>query len=176
MQQQHRWNPGTAQLFEQHKVVEYQPDSKLYSLTTTLRAFLVPGEKSYAGDWILANADPDLWERMLQTIQSGVAASYSLPWAQVAWLESCSPSRAEYSLEMWRTVGVNPDPEQPLHIIDLACGCGIKTLAFAQAYENVHVTCVDSPSILEVARDTAHRLNVETQSTFTPADLLGRVR
>ena len=154
------------------QIVEYQPDSHRYMLTPTTSAFLVRGEKSYAGDWILSNTDPAMWDKMLQTLRSGESAGYSLPWAQDAWLESYSPSRVAYSLDMWRTVGVEPDHHQPFHLIDLACGCGIKTLALAQAHPTVQVTCVDSPEVLEVARDLAIRLGVETRTTFTPADIL----
>lgn len=154
------------------QIIEYQPDRRTYALTVTAAAFLVRASKSYAGDWVLANTDPVLWDKVLQTLRSGKSAGYAMPWAQDAWLESYSPSRIAYSLELWRTVGVAADRPQPLHLIDLACGCGIKTLGFAQANPAVRVTCLDSPAVLEVARDLAKRLDVETQATFTPGDLL----
>ncbi len=154
------------------QIVTYQADSRTYGLTPTAAVFLVRGEKTYAGDWILANTDPALWEKMLQTLRSGKPAGHVLPWAQDAWLESYSPSRVEYSLNMWRTVGVEPEREPPFCLLDLACGCGIKTLALAQANEAVQVTCVDSLSVLEVARDLAARMGVVARATFMPADLL----
>jgi SAM-dependent methyltransferase len=154
------------------QIIEYQPDTGTYALTLTAATFLVRANKSYAGDWVLANTDPVLWDKVLHTLRSGKSAGYALPWAQDAWLESYSPSRVAYSLELWRTVGVVADPHQPLHILDLACGCGIKTLGFAQANHTIQVTCLDSPMVLEVAHDLAKRLDVETQATFTPGDLL----
>lgn len=163
---------ATLDYLSSMQVVEHHPMSQTYALTPTTAAFLVPGVKSYTGDWILATTDPATWDKMLQTIRSGKPGGYSLPWAQDAWLESYSPSRVAYSLNMWRTVGIEPDDKQPFHMIDLACGCGIKTLAFAQSNETVLVTCVDSPSVLEVARDLAFRLGVEPRTTFKPADLL----
>jgi hypothetical protein len=73
--------------------IEYQPETSTYTLTSTTPTFLVCANRSYAGDWVLANTDPVLWEKMLQTIRSGKSAGYTLPWAQDAWLESYSPSR-----------------------------------------------------------------------------------
>ncbi|MFQ5342070.1 MAG: methyltransferase domain-containing protein [Anaerolineae bacterium] len=154
------------------QVLEYQPETRTYALTPSAAAFLVRGVKTYAGDWVLANTDPAMWDKMLDTIRSGEPAGYALPWAQDAWLESYSPSRVAYSLDLWRAVGLEVDEGWPLHLLDLACGCGIKTLALAQAHENVHVTCVDSADVLDVARDLALRFGVEVRTTFMPADIL----
>jgi len=153
-------------------VLEYRPESRTYALTPSAAAFLVRGAKTYAGDWLLANTDPVMWDRMFDTIRSGKSAGYALPWAQDAWLESFSPSRVAYSLDLWRTAGVEANRDRPLHLLDLACGCGIKTLAFAQAHDNVRVTCVDSPDVLDVAHDLASRFDVETRIKFVPGDIL----
>jgi cyclopropane fatty-acyl-phospholipid synthase-like methyltransferase len=59
-----------------------------------------------------------------------------------------------------------------LRILDIACGCAIKSLALAQASPNVRVTCLDSADVLAVARDLAKRMGVEPQVVFRPADLL----
>lgn len=133
------------------KVLEYNSGDQTNALTQTAATFLIRGEKTFAGDWVLANTDPVLWDKMLQTIRSGKSTGYSLPWVQDAWLESYSSSRVEYSLELWRTVGVEASSDQPLRILDLACECGIKMLAFAQANTTVEVTCVDSDDVLNVA-------------------------
>jgi ubiquinone/menaquinone biosynthesis C-methylase UbiE len=154
------------------KIIEFHSETKTYQLTPSAAAFLVPKEKTYAGDWILANTDPTLWQKMLDTMQSGKSAGYTLPWAQDAWLESYSPSRIEYSLELWQTVGVEIKEHQSFHILDLASGCGIKTMALAQANDSGKVTCLDSDSVLEVARDLANRMGLGGRITFLPADLL----
>jgi len=150
----------------------YQESEKTYSLTPEAAAFLVQGEKTYAGDWIMMNTDPILWEKVLSTIQSGKSAGYQLPWDQDAWIESFSPSRVEFSLNMWQSIGIDLGLNHPFNILDLASGCGIKSMAFAQANENVRVTCLDMEPVLKVARDLAGRLNVEFQTTFMPEDLL----
>jgi ubiquinone/menaquinone biosynthesis C-methylase UbiE len=153
-------------------VLDYEPETGIFSLTRSASAFLVRGEKTYAGDWVLANTDPILWDKMLQTLRTGTSFGYALPWAQDAWLESYSPSRFEYTLKMWRTVGVEINQDQPFLILDLACGCGMKTLAFAKANNSVQVACVDSDDVLEVARDLALRFGISEKTTFFPADIL----
>jgi ubiquinone/menaquinone biosynthesis C-methylase UbiE len=154
------------------KVLEYQNQKGTYALTRTAGAFLVRDEKTYAGDWVLANTDPILWDKMLETLRTGKSTGYTLPWAQDAWLESYSPSRVKYSIELWHTVGIELSHGQPFRMLDLACGCGIKTLAFAQANKPVQVTCIDSESVLEVARDLAMRFKIAEQVTFNPGDIL----
>lgn len=84
---------ATLDYLSSMQVVEHHPMSQTYALTPTTAAFLVPGVKSYTGDWILATTDPATWDKMLQTIRSGKPGGYSLPWAQDAWLESYSPSQ-----------------------------------------------------------------------------------
>jgi ubiquinone/menaquinone biosynthesis C-methylase UbiE/predicted transcriptional regulator len=155
------------------KVIDFDLGTKNYALTTSARAFLVPKEKTYAGNWVLANTDPIMWEKMLETIQTGQSAGYKLPWAQDAWLESYSPSRIESSLALWKTVGIKPEKDVPFYILDLASGCGIKTMALAHENQSVQVTCLDSEAVLDVARDLAKRLEIESQISFFDGDLLG---
>ena len=154
------------------KVIKYHAATKTYQLTLSAATFLVRKEKTYAGDWILANTDPVMWGKMLQTIRSGKSSGYTLPWAQDAWLESYSPSRIAYSLKLWQLVGIDIAKDRPCHILDLASGCGIKSLALAQATPSVRVTCLDSEAVLEVAHDLACRLAVESRVSLMPADLL----
>jgi len=155
------------------EILEFNLSNHTYSLSPTAARFLLRSSKSYAGDWVLALTDPTLFESMRLTVQSGKSPGYILPWVQDAWLESYSPSQIEYSLEMWQAVDLEVKKQhQSLEIIDLACGCGVKTLALAQVNRNVCVTCVDSESVLEVAKDLAKRLGVEARSNFVEGDIL----
>ncbi len=60
----------------------------------------------------------------------------------------------------------------PRRIVDLACGCAIKSLVLAQADPLIHVNCVDSPEVLGVACDLARRLGILSQVVFMPGDIL----
>jgi ubiquinone/menaquinone biosynthesis C-methylase UbiE len=106
----------------------------------------------------------------LNSIRTGQPCSLNENFVQDAWLESYSQTRIPKSLEMWQAAGVSTD--KPLRLLDLACGCAIKSFALAQASPNVRVTCLDSADVLEVARDLAARMDISSRVTFLPADLL----
>lgn len=72
---------------------------------------------------------------------------------------------------MWRAAGIEPGQCPGLRVLDLACGCAIKSLVLTQSNPTVHVTCVDSAKVLEVACDLAERLQVLRQVTFLPGDM-----
>ena len=143
-----------------------------YALTPTAATFLVPGRQSYAGGWVLADTNPDLWDGVLRAMRSGQPYPAKFPYEQDAWLESYRPSRVSQSLEMWKAVGIEPGKHPRLRVLDLACGCGIKSFVLAQADPTVHVTCQDSAQVLEVARALADRLRILSQVAFLPGDLL----
>lgn len=144
-----------------------------YSLTATAATFLLPTRKSYVGDLILAFTGTDMWVSLLRTLHSGETAVLEPEKLHVqdAWLESYSPWRVSSNLEMWQAANIRPNAGFPLRILDLACGCAIKSLALAQQSPMVHVTCLDTSAVLEVARDLAERMNVLKQVQFWPADL-----
>jgi SAM-dependent methyltransferase len=142
-----------------------------YALSPTAAAFLVPGRPTYAGDWVLTWTDPGMWDGMLEALRSGRPSYHALPYAQDQWLESYRPWRPAKGLDMWRAAGIEPGQRSGLRVLDVACGCAIKSLVLAQADPTVHVTCVDSSEVLEVAHDVAERLQVVDQVTFLPGDL-----
>lgn len=141
----------------------------LYALTPTAETFLLRGREAYAGDMILDYTSPALFESILDSIRTGKPHSLNENFVQDAWLESYSAWRIPKSLEMWKAAGVTTD--RPLRILDIACGCAIKSFALAQTSPNVHVTCLDSPEVLEVASHLAGRMAVSAQAAFLPADL-----
>ena len=143
-----------------------------YALTPTAAAFLVKHRKAYVGDMILHYTDTALFDNIQQSLRSGKPASLGENFVQDAWLESHLPGRIPESLEMWQGAGVRAQHRESLQILDIACGCAIKSLALAQASPNVRVTCLDSAEVLVVARDLAERMGIESQVVFEPANLL----
>jgi hypothetical protein len=79
-----------------------------YELTPTAEAFLVRGQASYAGDWVLAETDPRFWEEVLGSVRTGERAEAHFPWPQDAWLESCRSDRPEQAPSMWLAAGIDP--------------------------------------------------------------------
>jgi SAM-dependent methyltransferase len=150
-------------------VLEHHSDK--YTLTLSAATFLVPKTQSYVGDLILTETAPEIVEGYLGAVRSGQPYDPAIPWAQDAWLESYRPSRPVKSLEMWRLAGFEPGRTSRLRVVDLACGCAIKSLTLAHADPMVGINCVDSPDVLEVARDLAGRLGVLSQVMFLPGDI-----
>jgi SAM-dependent methyltransferase len=143
-----------------------------YSLTPTAEMFLVPTGRAYAGDLILGFTGERFWVSVMTSLRSGEPAALLERFDQDAWVESYRVSRVATSLEMWKAAGI-PAPGQPrVRILDLACGCGIKSFTLAQTQPNVRVTCVDQPEVLEVARDLADRMCLADRVALVSGDLL----
>jgi len=145
-----------------------------YSLSPEAAIFLVRGKKTYAGDLIIDFTDPAPWERLREAIRSGQPRNIDLEihFAQDAWIESYRSLRIPSSLEMWAKVGIIPEISMHLRLLDIACGCAIKSLVLAQKSPNVELTCLDTALVLEAARDLAERWEVSSQVRFVPDNLL----
>jgi SAM-dependent methyltransferase len=143
----------------------------LYALTPGAATFLVRGRPAYAGDLILAWTGPAIWERVAHAVRTGEAAPFEERHEQDAWLESYSEWRLADSLAMWRAAGVEVQPDTPRCLLDLACGCAIKSFALAQQDPALHVTCVDTPRVLPVARALAERMHLLARVELRTADL-----
>ena len=142
-----------------------------YSLSPTAAAFLVPGKESFAGDWVLADTDPELWNGILLALRNGKPFLAKFPYEQDAWLESYSTSRPAKSLEMWKAAGIEIGKCPGLRVLDLACGCAVKSCVLAQADPTVRITCQDQPQVLDVARALGERLQILSQVDFLPGDM-----
>lgn len=143
-----------------------------YGLTETAARFLVRGRPTYAGEFILQHSSPEVWAAARDAIKGRRPAPPELRWEQDAWLDSYREDRPPEALAMWSAAGVDPGAAGSLRILDVACGCAIKSLALAQAHSRVHVTCVDAPEVLAVAVDLAGRMGVAERMTPQPGDVL----
>lgn len=141
-----------------------------YALTPTAATFLVPQKQSYVGDLVLQRTAAETVEGYLGALRTGQPCYPARPWAQEAWLQSYGSP--EPALEMWRLAGLEPGQAGRLRVVDLACGCAIKSLALAHADPMIQISCVDSPEVLTVARDLAGRLGVLSQVVFMAGDIL----
>lgn len=142
-----------------------------YALTPSAGTFLVRGRPAYTGDLILAWTGPDIWAQVACAVRTGQPAPFEEYHEQDAWLESFSEWRIADSREMWQAAGVEPQPDRPRRLLDLACGCAIKSLALAELDPALHVTGVDTPRVLPVARELAARMGLLDQTEFVAADL-----
>jgi len=146
-------------------------DGPIFRPTPTSSMFLVPGKRSYAGRYLLAESGASLWDGISQALRSGQRSHLAFPWAQDAWLESYRASRPDESRAMWRAAGLPPGSRPGLRVVDLACGCSIKSLVLVEADPSVQLTCVDSRDVLEVARDLARRMGLLDRVSFVEGGL-----
>jgi C-methyltransferase len=145
-----------------------------YLLSPEADIFLVRGSKAYAGDLIMDFSGPVPWDSVRESIRSGHPQNVDMEihFAQDAWIESYRAARIPSSLEMWSKAGIDPQRFKRLLILDLACGCAIKSLVLLRESAHVELTCLDSPRVLEVARGLAERWGVASRVNFVPGDLL----
>jgi SAM-dependent methyltransferase/predicted transcriptional regulator len=153
-------------------ILEREDDQ--YSLTIEAATFLVRGKMAYTGDLIMDFAGPAPWESIRESIRSGHPRNIDLDihFSEDAWIESYRSLRIPSSLEMWTKVGIIPDASLQMRLLDLACGCAIKSMVLAKRSSTVEVTCLDTPLVLEVARDLAERWGILSQVHFLPGNLL----
>jgi SAM-dependent methyltransferase len=145
-----------------------------YSLSPEAATFLVREKKAYTGDLIMDFVGSAPWESIRETIHSGQPCNIDLEihFAQDAWIESYRAGRISSSLEMWAKAGVIPERDVQLRLLDLACGCAIKSMVLAQKSPNVKLTCLDTPLVLEVARNLAERWDILSQVHFIAGNIL----
>jgi SAM-dependent methyltransferase len=145
-----------------------------YSLSPEAATFLVRGKMTYTGDLIMDFCGPTPWESIRETIRSGQPHNIDLEihFAQDAWIESYRSARIQSSLDMWTNAGIIPESSLHLRLLDLACGCATKSMVIVKKSPSVELTCLDTPRVLEVARDLAKRWGITSQVRFMPDNLL----
>jgi SAM-dependent methyltransferase len=149
-------------------------EDDLYGLSPEAATFLVKGKKTYAGNLIMDFISTAPWDSLMGSIRSGQPKNIDLEihFAQDAWIESYRGVRISSSLEMWEKVGIIADKSLRLELLDLACGCAIKSMVLAQKSKQVKITCLDIPLVLEAARDLARRWDISAQVHFVAGNLL----
>lgn len=152
-----------------------------YFLTPTSEAFLVQGKPTHYGDWCLETRLA--WEvrgRIAEGIRTGkaVGVDASKPAAEDLWAQYSAPDiltwpqTAETAREMWGTLGISKETKPGVHILDVACGHGVKSLVLAQADPDARVTGLDFEKVLEVTARVAEAMGVAKQVTFRSGDIL----
>ena len=149
-----------------------------YSLTPTSAAFLVSNSETYAGGSLRYFLACDTWQQLSEAVRTGqqkvpdaCSSEFSAFWVQDANMEAMRTSRIAESLEMWRTVGIDPDAKSSIRVLDLASGCAIKSLVLAQHNPDAAITCVDWAGVLEVAKRLADKWRILKQVRFRDGDL-----
>jgi ubiquinone/menaquinone biosynthesis C-methylase UbiE len=64
-----------------------------------------------------------------------------------------------------------PSTPRPLHVLDLAAGSGVWSIALAQSSSKVRATAVDWPGVLEVTRRVVARLGRAGRYSYVAGEL-----
>ena len=144
-----------------------------YLLTPISEAFLVSNGETYGGGVVLGMLADNTWQQLIEAVKTGQHQTPEMSdlWKQDAAMESMRTSRIAESLEMWRTIGIDPDVKQNLRVLDLASGCGIKSFVLTQRNPNAVITCMDWAEVLEVAKRLADKWGILKQVSFQAGDL-----
>ncbi len=149
-----------------------------YMLTPTSQTFLVRNKETYAGEALQHILSCNPWQQLLEAIKTGqreipeaCSPGFSAFWVQDAAIEAMRMSRIAESLEMWRTLGFDPDAKRKVKVLDLASGCGIKSLVLAKNNPNADITCIDWAGVLDVAKKLADKWDILKQVKLRPGDV-----
>src|SRR5258708_37230833 len=82
------------------------------------------------------------------------------------------PELAETASTRWEALGVNAETLPGAHILDVACGSGVKRFVLAQADPDARVTANDSPKVLEVTANIADAMGIAGQVMDQSGDVL----
>jgi SAM-dependent methyltransferase len=153
-----------------------------YALTPTSEVYFVPGKPTYYGDFFQQVGLA--WEargRIAEGIRTGEALGVDAtnPDSDDLWASDYStalldwPQRADQYREIWETLNVNRETKPGLHILDVACGPGVKSFVLAQEDTGARVTALDLPKMLDrVTTKVAEAMGVKEQVTFRADDIL----
>jgi SAM-dependent methyltransferase len=157
-----------------------------YRLVPPAAAYLVSGEPSYLGDFVLANLPGEGPNPLARAIRTGQRPITDWTQGQQAalWTAWLSPRRAaphrhleEYNA-LWKRVGIAAS--DGLRVLDVACGSALPGLALARQHSGIRVWLQDWPAVLEGAAAIAEQLGVRGQVEMLPGDAravdLGRDR
>jgi len=149
----------------------------MYHLTPTSEIYLVRSGRGYCIPIYLA------WfqarEHFTDFVRTGKPTlDLTAPESEDLWAAYAAPDRLrlpelqELATKRWTSVGMIPLPMRNASILDVGSGSGFKSFSLLPGNPDAHITAMDSPKVLEVARDIADMMGVAQQVTFMSGDAL----
>jgi 2-polyprenyl-3-methyl-5-hydroxy-6-metoxy-1,4-benzoquinol methylase len=145
-----------------------------YGLTQDSAVFLDKESPGYMGsviDFLLSPMLIDNFEHLTEAVKKGGSAGETKPlepehpiWVKFA--KAMAPMMGMASQQLARLV--DPNPTEPLKILDIAAGHGLFGLAFAKQNPQAEVTAVDWPNVLGVATENATAAGVSDRYHLNP--------
>lgn len=148
-----------------------------YALTPTAQAYLVRTAPTCCADIYLALFQSQ--ERFTDCVRTGKPAiDLTAPEAEHLWASYAAPylllwpELAEIVRSRWAASGVTAQAVSGAHVLDVACGAGVKSFVLAQADPAVRVLAVDTPKVLAVTARVAEAMGVADQVSYQSGDVL----
>ena len=147
-----------------------------YSLSPTSETYLIRSGLGYCVPLYLAWLQAR--EKFIDFVRTGEAAlDLTSPAAEELWASYAAPDRVrlpqliEIVHKRWTDADILSRLGSGAHILDLGCGSGFKSFTLLQMSPDARVTAIDTPKVLEVARDVADLMGVTSRVTFQNGDV-----
>jgi SAM-dependent methyltransferase len=118
-------------------------------------------------------------ERFADCVRTGKPAiDLTAPEAEDLWVSYTAPylllwpELAEIVRSRWEEAFVNVQNGSGAHMLDVACGSGVKSFVLAQADPRLRVTVVDTPKVLAVTAQIAEAMGVAAQVSYQAGDVV----
>lgn len=148
-----------------------------YAVTPTAQAYLVRTAPTCCADIYLALFQSR--ECFTDCVRTGKPAiDLTVPEAEDLWASYTAqflmrwPELAEIVRKRWDAAGVAAQAVSDAHVLDVACGSGVKSFVLAQTDLTVHVMAVDTPKVLAVTARVAEAMGVGDQVSYQSGDVL----
>jgi 2-polyprenyl-3-methyl-5-hydroxy-6-metoxy-1,4-benzoquinol methylase len=146
-----------------------------YELTPESEFFLNRRSRAYLGgtvDFLLTAELRTCFQSLTAAVRRGGTAisehgtvSYDNPiW--VAFARAMAPLMQQASRLLADLIG--GDQRQPLRVLDVAAGHGLFGIAVAERYPEAHITALDWPNVLAVAKENASAAGVAERHSLCP--------
>jgi SAM-dependent methyltransferase len=146
-----------------------------YELTPDSKLFLDRASPAYLGGAADFMLSPDLRECFLKLTDAvrrgGTAVSDegTVSHDNPIWVEFARAMGPLMQMPAQLLAGlVGGDKNRPLRILDVAAGHGLFGIAIAKERPNAHVTALDWPNVLAVAKENAERAGISGRYTLLP--------
>lgn len=146
-----------------------------YRLTADAEEFLVRGKPGYLGDMISHTAQlAETWQGLTEAVKRGKPqmcveekskAEGFFP-ELVKGLFAVNRPAAQYA-----ALYLKNKKNEISNILDVACGSGVWSIAFAQVFTKARVTMLDFPPVLNIAREYSKRFGLAGRCDYIEGDL-----
>lgn len=147
----------------------------LYDLTDDSKVFLVRKSPAFLGDsigFMLAPVQKKSFEQLTAAVRKGgtvVTDEGTVSHDNPIWVQFARYMAPLMHMPARLLAGlIGGDRSEPLRVLDVAAGHGLYGITIAEQYRHAHVTALDWPNVLAVAKENAQRAGVSDRHQLLP--------